>query len=272
MAHAVADAIDGKGHLLVQAGTGTGKSLAYLVPAVQHAMDTRHAHRRRHRDAGAAGADRRPRHAAAGRLARAAARPPPDLRAGQGAAQLPVRAQARGRFSRRRRRHADVGRGRRPAGLAAGRRGRAAARLGRGHRVRRPRRAGAGGVGAGLAAGLGVGPRVPRAAAARWCRSASSSARARRRATSTSSSPTTRSWPSTRSRAAQMLPEHDVLVVDEGHELVDRVTSTITDEVTPGMVAGRSAAGGAAGRLELDDGRRRRPARVGARAGRPRGG
>ena len=34
----------------------------------------------------------------------------------------------------------------------------------------------------------------------------------------------------------QMLPEHDVLVVDEGHELVDRVTSTITDEVTPGMV------------------------------------
>ena len=40
MAHAVADAIDGKGHLLVQAGTGTGKSLAYLVPAVRHAMDT----------------------------------------------------------------------------------------------------------------------------------------------------------------------------------------------------------------------------------------
>jgi ATP-dependent DNA helicase DinG len=34
----------------------------------------------------------------------------------------------------------------------------------------------------------------------------------------------------------QMLPEHDVLVIDEGHELVDRVTSTITDEVTPGMV------------------------------------
>ena len=30
----------------------------------------------------------------------------------------------------------------------------------------------------------------------------------------------------------QMLPEHDVLVVDEGHELVDRVTSTITDELT----------------------------------------
>src|SRR6476619_4586289 len=45
----------------------------------------------------------------------------------------------------------------------------------------------------------------------------------------------------------QMLPEHDLLIVDEGHELVDRVTSTITDEVTPGMVraaakrAGRQA-------------------------------
>ena len=35
----------------------------------------------------------------------------------------------------------------------------------------------------------------------------------------------------------QMLPEHDALVVDEAHELVDRVTSTITDELTAGMVA-----------------------------------
>src|SRR6185312_12690486 len=44
----------------------------------------------------------------------------------------------------------------------------------------------------------------------------------------------------------QMLPEHDVLVVDEGHELVDRVTSTITDELTSTMV---SAAAKRAGRL-----------------------
>ncbi|MBK9181102.1 MAG: ATP-dependent DNA helicase [Acidimicrobiales bacterium] len=34
MADAVASAIDGERHLVVQAGTGTGKSLAYLVPAV----------------------------------------------------------------------------------------------------------------------------------------------------------------------------------------------------------------------------------------------
>ncbi|MDQ6523590.1 ATP-dependent DNA helicase [Nocardioides sp. LHD-245] len=36
MAEAVADAFAGKEHLLVQAGTGTGKSLGYLVPALLH--------------------------------------------------------------------------------------------------------------------------------------------------------------------------------------------------------------------------------------------
>jgi ATP-dependent DNA helicase DinG len=40
MAHAVAEAVESEEHLLVQAGTGTGKSLAYLVPAVLHAVDT----------------------------------------------------------------------------------------------------------------------------------------------------------------------------------------------------------------------------------------
>ena len=34
MARAIADAIETDGHVVVQAGTGTGKSLAYLVPAV----------------------------------------------------------------------------------------------------------------------------------------------------------------------------------------------------------------------------------------------
>ena len=33
-----------------------------------------------------------------------------------------------------------------------------------------------------------------------------------------------------------MLPDHDVLVIDEAHELVDRVTSTVTDELAPGGV------------------------------------
>jgi ATP-dependent DNA helicase DinG len=40
MAQAVARAVDTGEHLIVQAGTGTGKSLAYLVPALQHAFDT----------------------------------------------------------------------------------------------------------------------------------------------------------------------------------------------------------------------------------------
>lgn len=38
MAHAIRDSIDKKRHLVVQAGTGTGKSLAYLVPALSHAV------------------------------------------------------------------------------------------------------------------------------------------------------------------------------------------------------------------------------------------
>jgi ATP-dependent DNA helicase DinG len=40
MAHAVREAVEREEHLLVQAGTGTGKSLAYLVPAIAHAMAT----------------------------------------------------------------------------------------------------------------------------------------------------------------------------------------------------------------------------------------
>jgi ATP-dependent DNA helicase DinG len=38
MAHAVDQAVQSGRHLAVQAGTGTGKSLAYLVPAVRHAL------------------------------------------------------------------------------------------------------------------------------------------------------------------------------------------------------------------------------------------
>src|SRR5690625_5713866 len=38
MAEAVDTAMSGQRHLLVQAGTGTGKSLAYLVPALRHAL------------------------------------------------------------------------------------------------------------------------------------------------------------------------------------------------------------------------------------------
>ena len=39
MAHAVANAMETGEHLLVQAGTGTGKSVAYLVPAILRAIE-----------------------------------------------------------------------------------------------------------------------------------------------------------------------------------------------------------------------------------------
>jgi ATP-dependent DNA helicase DinG len=42
MADAVRAAIAGREHVAVQAGTGTGKSLAYLVPAIHHAVATGH--------------------------------------------------------------------------------------------------------------------------------------------------------------------------------------------------------------------------------------
>ena len=39
MADAVAQAIASRHHLLVEAGTGVGKSFAYLVPAIQFATE-----------------------------------------------------------------------------------------------------------------------------------------------------------------------------------------------------------------------------------------
>ena len=68
-----------------------------------------------------------------------------------------------------------------------------------------------------------------------------------------------------------LLPEHDVVVVDEAHELVDRVTGVATDELTAPMVE-RAASR----RVALVDGtedlhRRGRGARGGARGPCPRG-
>jgi hypothetical protein len=48
----------------------------------------------------------------------------------------------------------------------------------------------------------------------------------------------------------QMLPEHDVLILDEAHEFADRVTAVITDELTP---AGIEAAGRSARRIGIGD-------------------
>lgn len=40
MAQSVAEALSSQHHLIVEAGTGTGKSLAYLVPSIRHALAT----------------------------------------------------------------------------------------------------------------------------------------------------------------------------------------------------------------------------------------
>jgi ATP-dependent DNA helicase DinG len=48
----------------------------------------------------------------------------------------------------------------------------------------------------------------------------------------------------------QMLPEHDVLILDEAHEFADRVTAVITDELTP---AGIEAAARSARRIGIGD-------------------
>ena len=266
MAHAVADAVETGEHLLVQAGTGTGKSLAYLVPAVRHAMESG-------KPAVVATAtlalqaqivDRdMPRVASA--LA-AAARAATDVRAGQGSTQLPVRAQARGRVPRRGRR-APRGRPGERDGVAAGRRGGAAAGVVGHDGVGGPRRAG------------------PRRSDRAW-RQVSVSAheclggkcpviaecfveRSRDAAKDVDVVVTNHSFMAIDAfENRQMLPEHDVLVIDEAHELVDRVTATITDEVSSGMVtsAARKAAKLADGTGRGD--RRGGPARGGPRRGR----
>ncbi|MGG5260472.1 ATP-dependent DNA helicase [Phycicoccus avicenniae] len=243
MARAVAHAVDSGEHLLVQAGTGTGKSLAYLVPAVQHAMDT-------------------------GKTAIVAT------------ATLALQAQIVDRDMPRLAEALEPVLGRRPTyALVKGRRNyvclhkleggfpdddadtlmsvgdvdRAASRLGA--EVVRLRE---------WAERTESGDRdelVPGVSERAW-RQVSVSAeeclgsrcpmvaecfveRSREAAKDVDVVVTNHSFMAIDAfEGRQMLPEHDVLVVDEGHELVDRVTSTITDELTPGTVRAASKRAG----------------------------
>src|SRR4051812_37835806 len=242
MAKAVAHAIDGGEHLLVQAGTGTGKSLAYLVPAVAHAFE-------------------------AGKPAVVAT------------ATLALQAQIVDRDMPRVADALAPVLGRRPTyALVKGRRnyvclnkleggfpddedgllsvGQVDASVGRlGQEVVRLRE---------WASSTDSGDRdelVPGVSERAW-RQVSVSAhecmgskcplvaecfveRAREAAKDVDVIVTNHSFMAIDSfEGRQMLPEHDVLVVDEAHELVDRVTATITDEVSSGMVtnAARKAA------------------------------
>jgi ATP-dependent DNA helicase DinG len=235
MARAVDQAAQDGSHLLVQAGTGTGKSLAYLVPAIRHAVETRQ----------------------------------PAIVA---TATLALQAQI---FDRDLPRIADAVApiiGRRPTfGLVKGRRNylclhkieggypeeedtlldvgdvdRQAGRLG--EEVLRLRQ---------WAQETDSGERdelVPGVSERAW-RQVSVSAeeclgskcpmvtecfveRSRAAAKEVDVVVTNHSFMAIDSfEGRQMLPEHELLIVDEAHELVDRVTSTITDEITGGMVA-----------------------------------
>ncbi len=246
MAHAVAGAVESGEHLLVQAGTGTGKSLGYLVPAVRHAVAT-------------------------GRTAVVAT------------ATLALQAQIVDRDMPRLAESLEPVLGRRPTyALVKGRRNyvcvhkleggfpdddegsllavgdvdRQASRLG--EEILRLRQ---------WAQVTESGDRdelVPGVSERAW-RQVSVSAeeclgqrcpmvgecfveRSREAARDVDVVVTNHSFMAIDAfEGRQMLPEHDVLVIDEGHELVDRVTSTITDELTPGSVraaakrAGRAA-------------------------------
>ncbi|WP_377643354.1 ATP-dependent DNA helicase [Oryzobacter terrae] len=246
MAHAVAEAVEKGEHLLVQAGTGTGKSLAYLVPAVAHAMETG----------------------------------TPTVVA---TATLALQAQVVDRDMPRLAESLEPLLGRRPTyALVKGRRNYLCAHkleggfpdddadtlLGVGDVDQQASRLGQEVVRLRTWAEVTEsGDRdelVPGVSERAW-RQVSVSAeeclgsrcpmvaecfveRSREAAKSVDVIVTNHSFMAIDAfEGRQMLPEHDVLVIDEGHELVDRVTSTITDEVTPGMVraaarrAGRQA-------------------------------
>ncbi|MBR7744145.1 ATP-dependent DNA helicase [Phycicoccus sp. BSK3Z-2] len=233
MARAVAKAVDTREHLLVQAGTGTGKSLAYLVPAVQHAVDT-------------------------GRTAVVAT------------ATLALQAQIVDRDMPRLADALQPVLGRRPTyALVKGRRNyvclhkleggfpdddadtllsvgdvdRESSRLGQ-EVVRLREWAGRTESGDRDELVPGVSERAWRqvSVSAEECLGSRCPMvaecfveRSREAARDVDVVVTNHSFMAIDAfEGRQMLPEHDVLVVDEGHELVDRVTSTITDELTAG--------------------------------------
>ena len=243
MAHAVADAVESGEHLLVQAGTGTGKSLAYLVPAVQHAMDTG-----------------RTAVVATATLALQAQIVDRDMpRLAEALAPVlgrsPTYALVKGRRNYVCRHKLEGGFPDDDADtlMSVGDVDRAASRLGQ--EVVRLREW------AGVTESGDRDELVPGVTERAW-RQVSVSAeeclgsrcpmvaecfveRSREAARDVDVVVTNHSFMAIDAfEGRQMLPEHDVLVIDEGHELVDRVTSTITDEVSAGSVRAASKRAG----------------------------
>lgn len=261
MAEAVTEAVTSGEHLLVQAGTGTGKSLAYLVPALAHAV-----HRREpvvistatlalqnqivERDLP--------------RLADALAGP---------LGRRPTWQLVKGRGNYVCRHKLDGGYPAEGDGLfeldgapAAGA-GAAPATSALGRQVLRARE---------WAAGTATGDRdelVPGVSDAAWrqvsvtareclgaqsCPQASAcfSEQARQRARDVDVVVTNHAVAAIDAfEGRSLLPEHEVLILDEGHELVDRVTSVVAKElsVTAVDVAARRARSAGASVPALDD-------------------
>ena len=233
MARAVADAVDHKRHLLVQAGTGTGKSLGYLVPAVRHAMDTG-----------------RPAVVATATLALQAQIIDRDLpRLATALTPLlgrrPTFAMVKGRRNYLCLHKLEGGFPDDDVLISVGEVDQASSRLGQ--EVVRLR------TWAEITESGDRDELVPGVSERAW-RQVSVSAheclgtkcpmasecfveRSRTAAKDVDVVVTNHSFMAIDSfEGRQMLPEHDLLIVDEAHELVDRVTSTITDELTSGLV------------------------------------
>ena len=254
MVDAVAEALKKREHLLVQAGTGTGKSLAYLVPAIASGKRVVVATATKALQAQLVDKD-------LPRLVEALAKvlgQHADVRARQGPQQLPVPA-------------ADPRRARRPgarAGRAVGRpdlddrrAGGQAARVGRGRHHRRPRRGAVPRQRPGLAAG-----RV----SARECLGSKCPDRvdcfaekAREDAKEADIVVANHALLALDAfTGVQVLPEHDAVIIDEAHEFAASATDALTHELSATAVR-RAAAVREGARLRADAraarGRPRRP-------------
>ena len=224
MAELVAAAIDGGRHLVVQAGTGTGKTLAYLVPA----------DRRRAR---ASSWPRRPRRCRTSSPAR-------TCRSCSGAARATFDwAVLKGRsnyvcLQRLREVHGAAPEAQLELeGMTAATLGRDPPhrRVGRHHRHRRRRRARLGADRTrrgGRSASAATSARAPTAARSASRASPSRPAGGPRPPTSSSSTPT--STGSHVGSGGVILPEHDVVVFDEAHVLEDVMSDTVGVQLAPG--------------------------------------
>ncbi|WP_432495543.1 ATP-dependent DNA helicase [Kineococcus gypseus] len=245
MAQAVTGAVRDKRHLLVQAGTGTGKSMAYLVPAVAHAV---HAGSRVVVTTATLALQAQVVERDLPRLARALAPAlgrEPTWELLKGRANYACRNKLDGGFPAEEAALFDVAA---PAPDAPGAGAPDAGRLGR-EVVRLREWAARTRTGDRDELDPGVSDRAWRqvSVSARECLGAQRcpvaaecfSERVRARAREVDVVVTNHAMTAIDALegSGQLLPEHDVLVVDEAHELADRVTAVATAELSGAVVA-----------------------------------